>query len=158
MYTRELSSTWMSRYEHIAVALFECGLDLADCGRDAGGYGLSGCGRVVDEANRPVAGVKVEWLNEREQASASSDGSGRFVLRLPRKPRDMFLVRATHADGAEQAFAAFAVDDSYKTPLSRFLPDGQIGLPDELRLVLRPAKKIEPVVVDGRQQPIAGGI
>lgn len=42
-----------------------------------------------------------------------------------------------------------------KNTLQVLLPDGQIGLPEELRLVLRPAKQIELIVVDGQQQPVA---
>ncbi|HWB14167.1 MAG TPA: thioredoxin family protein [Pirellulales bacterium] len=112
-------------------------------------------GRVVDKADRPVPGVKVESVNKWEHAVASTDGDGRFVLQLPRRPRDLLLVRATDPDGAQQAFAGFAVGDDYKTMLWRFLPNGKIGLPEELRLVLRPAKKIEVIVVDCEKQPVA---
>lgn len=108
-------------------------------------------GQVVDEDDRPVADAKVGSLSQWQQAVSTAD-DGRFVLRVPHQRYDLLLVRATDADGARQAFAGFAVGEQDKTMLSRFLPDGKTELPEQLRLVVRPAKKVEVVVVDGEQR------
>lgn len=111
-------------------------------------------GRVVDEAERPVAEAKVESLSQWQRASTTTDEDGRFVLRVMHRYEPL-IVRATDAEGARHAFSGFAFDEQEKTMLSRFLPEGKFELPEQLRLVVRPAKKIEVVVVDGEQRPVA---
>lgn len=137
----------------LALVLLLSSVLLADDQEQSSGSPAPGSqvrGRLVDEAGRPVADAVVESLNDGEQASARTDDSGHFVLDLPRKPSQVLLLRALDDGGAHQAFAGYLLDKN-----ARFRWDAEPGLPEDLKLVLRPARQISVAVVGGGD---AGGL
>ena len=112
-------------------------------------------GIVVSEAGEPVAGAPVDALYDGDKTSTRADEAGRFALDLPRKPLWTLLLRAVAPDGVAQACGAFAVGESSRSQLERFLPRVE-SLPDQAKLVLRPLRKIDAAVVDDNKRPVDG--
>jgi beta-lactamase regulating signal transducer with metallopeptidase domain len=98
-------------------------------------------GRIVDEQDRPVAGAKVEIFAHRTRPSTLSTADGRFALRAPKEKILGITMRATAANFVQQAF--YQLEDVEK-------------LPADLRLVMRPGRKVEVHVKDDRDRPVAG--
>jgi RNA polymerase sigma factor (sigma-70 family) len=98
-------------------------------------------GEVVDERGAPVAGVAIETRGRSHQSfKATSDHEGNFRIALRDWPSHAPLV----ADDANSNMGIFKMGkDSPKSGLT-------------IRLL--PSKEVKTRVVDGRDQPIAGGI
>lgn len=111
-------------------------------------------GRVVDESGQPVAGAEVESLREPERSTVTND-AGQFTLKLSRKPLDVLLLRAKEAAAGRQAFATYLVTENARHIIERFLPPIEPGLPEEIKLIAKPPRKVEVAATDSQKQPVA---
>ncbi|HEY3393748.1 MAG TPA: carboxypeptidase regulatory-like domain-containing protein [Lacipirellulaceae bacterium] len=103
---------------------------------------LSIGGMVVDERGAPLAGasVWVEWHKGRDDVV--SDRAGRFKLTVPSERIAGRLVRASADGGRRQAQHQLPWEDS--------------AAGGDIKLELRPARRVELHVIDGDGRPVPG--
>ena len=103
-------------------------------------------GRVVDEAGRPVAGVRVGYLTRPEPLTTTTAADGRFTLRPTEREAHAMALHATADDGARQGWLA----------VPKYGADRQRTVFDGLVLTLRPARPTTVLVKDAAGAPVAG--
>ena len=139
--------TAMSRRLHMTGGFLACVLVLA-CSpiraEDAGAGGEAVLnGSVVNEAERPVAGVAVSALTygqapgHRAMATTGADGTFRLPLGVPARDRIYAVLLAEAKDGR----LGYTLTSQEK--------------PEPVRLVLRPARDLTVRVTDGKGNPLA---
>ncbi|MBI3408302.1 MAG: thioredoxin family protein [Planctomycetes bacterium] len=98
-------------------------------------------GIVVDGDGKPVAGAEVELLIARAPARAVSEGDGSFQIKTSESLKFEFGLLGRSQDREQLAYLRVAE------------PDHKI---QALRLVLKPARRLEVYVSDGKAMPVAG--
>ena len=123
-----------------AVVLMGWLVVVPDLRGDEAGPEVAQAGVVVDEAGKPVPGVRVELLNPAASARGASGADGRFLLRGRANP-----------DGRSTLILLASGDD------------GRLGIQElgkataePVTVVLKPARKVEVRVVDGEGKPVGG--
>ena len=108
--------------------------------------GVLFAGIAEDESGKQIARATIEFKISGKPARAVSQDDGKFEVRIAEPPKVGFNVLAKSPDG--ELLASLRVPGEGEPPLDR----------QALRLVLKPAKKIEVIVTDGKKQPIAGAL
>jgi len=96
-------------------------------------------GRVEDEQGRPAADVAVDVTSLSDHYSTRTDASGRFTVKVTAE-RFYAVFQASTADRSRQAFCT--IDGATQPKLA------------DVRLILRPARKISVSVNDDKGQPV----
>jgi hypothetical protein len=100
-------------------------------------------GTVLDESGQPASGATVTAIIEPvDPPTAKTDAAGRFALKLDRQRANYLHLLASAEGGRRQAM--FIRDQKKPQPL------------DAVELTLGKTRQIEVVVVDDKQQPVAG--
>ncbi len=127
----------------VVVCHVSCSADRAPRPPQAAAGKPAVSGTVVDEQNRPVAGVLVEGLSWGKIVAATSDSEGKFALVTATIDRtaprlQVYAVRATHKDGR----------------LGAVQSTNPIGQRADLKIVLKPPKPLKVRVIDADDNPV----